>query len=134
MLPTVNTLLTNEIEITDQPSYTFHLDLEKNDVIGYADGRKAMVQAIYLILSIERYRYVTLPWSYGVEFEDLYGMPISWVIPESKRRIQEAILHDVRVFAVKDFDFEVVEKGKLAIHFTANTIFGDVDLDWSVNF
>ena len=135
MLPTINELLNNDIEIIEQASNTFYLDIDRNIVFGFADGREAMIQAIYLILSVERYKYVILPWSYGVEFEDLLGMPVSWVIPEAKRRIEEALLQDTRIKAVNDFNFtNKANKGALLITFTVQTIFGDVEIRREVNY
>ena len=133
ILPVTNDFLNNDIEIVEPTSNTFYLDIDRDVVFGFTDGREAMKQAIYLILSIERYQYVILPWSYGVEFADLFGMPISWVIPEAQRRIEEALLQDTRIKAVDNFNFEV-GKGVLLIRFTAHTIFGDVDTEREVKF
>ena len=132
MLPTVSGYLSGDIEIVEQPSNTFYLDMERDIVFGFTDDRNAVKQAIYLILSIERYKYVILPWSYGIEYEDLFGMPISWVIPEAQRRIEEALLQDTRIKAVDSFKFEV-GKGVLLIRFTAHTIYGDIEVDRGVN-
>ena len=132
MLPTTNKLFNNDIEIVERASNTFYLDTDRNIVFGFTDGREAVKQAIYLILSIERYQYVILPWSYGVEFTDLFGMPISWVIPEAQRRIEEALLQDTRIKAVDNFDFDV-GKRVLLVRFTAHTVFGDIDFDREVN-
>lgn len=133
MLPTQNVLLNNDIEIIEQPTNTFYLDIDRNMIFGFTDGREAMKQAIYLILSIERYKYVILPWSYGIELEDLFGMPISWVIPEVERRITEAVTQDTRVKSVGNFDFQT-GKNKLHVTFTAYTIFGDIDIEKVVNY
>jgi len=133
MLPTINVLLSNDVEIVEQASNTFFLDLGRNIVFGFTDGREAMKQAICLILSTERYKYVILPWSYGVELEDLFGMPVSWVIPEAKRRIEEALLQDVRIKAVDNFGFEA-KKGAVVVSFTAHTVFGDVDYEREVSY
>lgn len=133
MLPSVNPTLNNDIEFIEQSSYTFRLDIDNNVVLGFADNQEAMKQAIYLILETERYKWVIFSWDYGVEFEDLFGMPISWVIPEVKRRITEALLQDTRIEAVDDFEFEV-GKGKLTVNFTARTIYGDIPIQKGVNF
>jgi len=133
MLPTTNELLSNDIEIIEQTSNTFYLDLERNIVFGFTDNLEAMRQAIYLILSVERYKYVILPWSYGVEFEDLFGMPVSWVIPEVKRRIEEALLQDLRIKSVDDFEFGV-NKSVIMVSFTVHTVFGDIDFEREVNY
>ena len=129
MIPASN----NEITIVEQPDNTFQLHRDRNVVFGFVDDIEAMKQAIYLILSIERYKHVILPWSYGIELEDLFGMPHSWVIPEVKRRIEEALLQDRRVKAVNNFSFET-EKRKLLVTFRVNTIFGDIDAEKEVRF
>ena len=133
MLPTVNELLNANIEIVEQTSNTFYLDADRNIVFGFTDGREAMKQAIYLILSIERYKYIILSWNYGVEFEDLFGMPIRWVIPEVQRRIEESLLQDTRIMTVDNFDFEI-GKGVLTVSFTAKTIHGDIDIVREVEY
>jgi hypothetical protein len=133
MLPSVNPTLNNDIEFVEQSSYTFRLDIDNNVVLGFTDNQEAMKQAIYLILETERYKWVIFSWDYGVEFEDLFGMPISWVIPEVKRRIIEALLQDTRIEAVDNFEFEV-GKGKLTVNFIARTIYGDIPIRKGVNF
>lgn len=87
-----------------------------------------MKQAIYLILRTERYQHVIFSWNYGIELEDLFGMPISWVIPEVKRRITEALLQDTRITAVGDFRFEH-SKNKIHTTFTVQTIFGNIQAE-----
>ncbi len=133
MLPTVNPLLSQDIEFVEVPTYTFYLDKDNKVCYGYTDSLQAMEQAIYLILRTERYQYVIFSWNYGIELEDLFGMPISWVIPEVKRRIQEALLNDTRINAVDNFGF-VVGKGELLVTFTAHTKFGDIPIEKGVNF
>jgi phage baseplate assembly protein W len=125
-------LLSEDIKFEEQASHTFYLDIYGNICYGYTDGLKAMEQAIYLILRTERYRHVIFSRNYGVELESLFGMPISWVIPEAERRIKEALLQDMRVKAVDSFDFEV-NRGKLLVQFTAHTVFGDLPIEQEVN-
>jgi hypothetical protein len=133
MLPMGNGLLSQDIEFVEIPTHTFYLDKDNNVCYGYTDNLQAVEQAIYLILRTERYQYVIFSWNYGIELEDLFGMAISWVIPEVKRRIIEALLHDTRIKTVDTFSFEV-GKGELLVRFTAHTIFGDVDIEKGVNF
>ncbi len=132
MLPSVNSIMSNDIKFVEQSSNTFRLDIENNVILGFTDNQEAMKQAIYLILSIERYKYPILSWNYGVEFDDLFGMPMSWVIPEVKRRISEALLQDTRITAVDGFEFEP-GKGKLTVNFTARTIYGEIPIQKEVN-
>jgi hypothetical protein len=134
MTPTaVNPAMAGDITFAEIPTNTFFLDIYGNVCYGRADGLRAMEQAIYLILRTERYKHAIFSWNYGVEFGDLFGMPVSWVIPEVKRRIREALLQDTRVTAVDGFEFET-GKGSLLVKFTARTIFGDVPAERAVEF
>ena len=131
LLPTANTALNNDIRTVDLSSFTFWLDFENNISVGCVDGREAVTQAIYLILSIERYRYVILPRSYGIETEDLFGMPVPWVILELERRIRDALLQDSRILSVDSFEF-YSDRNKVLSAFTCHTKFGSVDAEKEV--
>jgi len=132
MIPSVNDDLGIDFKIEQKPSKTFKLDIEKDSIANYTDGLDAVKQAIYLILSIERYEYLIYSWNYGVELIDLFGQPLSFVLPELKRRITEALTQDERIQSVDAFSFEV-NKGKVHVTFTAHTTFGDVEAETVVN-
>ena len=87
-----------------------------------------MIQAIYLILNIERYEHLIYSWNYGIELADLFGQPISFCIPEIKRRITEALMQDSRITGVDEFNFEH-KRGKVFTTFTVHTIFGDIEAE-----
>lgn len=126
MIPNVeNDLLTLEIET--QPSLTYALDVENGRIRGKVDGRESLRQAIYLILSTERYAYLIYSWNYGVELAELIGKPKEYAYPEIKRCITEALLQDDRIEAVDGFDFKT--KGKrVQVTFTVHSIFGDLEV------
>jgi len=128
MIPAVNDDLQSDFEFEEEPSRTYKMNLTESTIAGYVDEREAMVQAIYLILNIERYEYLIYSWDYGIELTDLFGQPIPFVLPELKRRITEALLQDTRITGVDNFSFEV-KKGKVHASFTVNTIFGDIDAE-----
>ena len=132
MIPRINDDLQKDFEIEEQPSKTFKLNTDRKTIINYTDELDAVEQAIYLILSIERYEYLIYSWNYGIELADLFGQPIPFVLPELKRRITEALLQDERIQAVDAFSFEV-NKGKVHARFTAHTVFGDVEAERMVN-
>ena len=132
VIPVTNGLLTENFEVEEQATYTFFLDIDRNRVYGYTDGREAMKQAIYLILETERYQYVIFSWDYGVEFVDLFGQAMTFVLPELKRRIIEALLQDTRITSVESFDFQV-KNGVVLVTFTAFTIFGEISIERAVD-
>jgi hypothetical protein len=132
MIPVVNDDLQNDFEYEELPTKTFKLDITSEAIYGFTDGLEAMKQAIYLILNIQRYEYLIYSWNYGVELQDLFGQPVSFVIPELKRRITEALMQDTRITDVSDFSFEV-SKGKVHATFTVSTTFGDVQAEKAVD-
>lgn len=130
MIPkTDDDLLTLEVEA--QPSLTYALDIEHGRIRGMVDNLESLRQAIYLILSTERYAYLIYSWDYGVELVELIGKPKEYALPEIKRCITEALLQDDRVTAVDGFEFET---GKETVHvtFTVHSIFGDLEVETDV--
>lgn len=134
MIPSTTAFLEQDFEIVEQPTYTYKMNLESNLIRGYTSGLEAMKQAIFKILSTERYQYVMYSWNYGIELLDLYGEPISYVCPELERRITEALTWDERIESVDNFEFDISKKGEVLITFTAHTTFGDVEAEKVVNF
>lgn len=133
MIPTVNDTESAVQEFTvisesSLPSQTYKMLLERERVIGRADGVVAMKQAIFKILQTERYQYSNVySNNYGVEFWSLYGKPIVYAVPEIERRIREAVTWDKRVTSVSDFEFSS-DRNVISVNFIAHTIFGDIDI------
>ena len=124
--------LTSDIQIVERPTKTYAMNLSDDDITDFVDNLKAMEQAVYKIIRTERYRYKIYSWNYGIELEDLFGMPVSYCIPEIERRIREALLQDTRIVEVINFDFDTPRKGVVFTKFTVVTIFGNVDADKEV--
>lgn len=115
-----------EFEEQRQPSYTYKLDIDRGRVKGMTDEANAMLQAIYLVLSVERYQYPIYSYNYGVELEDLIGQPKDYVMSEVKRRITEALTQDDRINSVDSWEFDTTKKAVI-VSFTVHTIYGDVE-------
>lgn len=131
MLPAVQDDLKNGFEFSEIPTNTLAAQIGGNRVVGRADGIQAMRQAVYLILSVERYEWLIHSWNYGVELRDLYGQPVNYCIPEIERRITEALMQDDRIKGVENFEFST-DRGKITATFTVKTIFGDVPAEKEV--
>lgn len=94
-------------------------------ISGYIDDLQAIIQAVYLILSTERYKHIIYSWDYGVELLDLIGKPMPFVMAELPRRIKEALTTDDRIEDVVDFVFEKQGK-RLHTTFTVVTNIGNI--------
>ena len=120
------------IEKKTIPSLTWKINEERAEVRGTVDELEAMKQAVRKILQTERYRYAIYDWNYGIELEELYGKNVTYVIPELKKRIEDALLADDRVTAVTDFSF-MQEKGSVTAEFMVHTIFGEITAERTVD-
>ena len=119
-----------DINIVTIPTKTYKMELEENSdrISGFTDEQEAMKQAIYKIIRTERYKYIIYDWNYGIELEDLFGMPVNYCVPEIERRIREALLQDTRISEVNNFEFYTSKKGIVLVKFTAYTEFGEVNI------
>lgn len=115
-----------EFTLEEEPSYTYKLDIDKGRIKGMTDEADAMLQAVYLILSVERYQYPIYSYNYGVELADLIGQPKDYVMSEAKRRITEALTQDDRIESVDEWAFETTKKSVI-VTFVVHTIFGDIE-------
>ena len=130
MIPKIKTGA--DITVKEQPTKTYKMELYKgNYILGFVDSQKAMEQAIYKIIRTERYKYIIYSWNYGIELEDLFGMPVEYCVVELERRVSEALLQDNRITAVHTFEFDTEsERGTVLIKkFIAETVFGKIQID-----
>jgi len=132
MIPSISGFLDQDFVIDEQPTHTYRMDFSRKSIRGHHDDQKAMEQAIYKIIFTERYRYVIYSWNYGIELTDLLGEPTSFVLPEIKRRVSEALLTDSRIIGVDGFSFDT-ERGAVHTTFTVHTVFGDFIIKRAVN-
>ncbi len=134
MIPSTAGFLNQDFEIENRSSLTYQMQRENHLVRGYTDGLEAVKQAVYKIIMTERYQYIMYSWNYGIELLDLFGEPVTYVCPELKRRITEALLCDDRIQSVEHFEFEFPQKGVIHVTFIAHTMFGDIQAEKEVNF
>ena len=132
MIPVESDEIRTDFEFEELPTNTWELHITENRIYGFTDKLEAMKQAIYLILNTERYEHIIYSWDFGIELVNLFGMEITYVIPELERRIKEALLQDTRITSVENFEFET-EKGVVKATFTVKTIYGDVETEKVVN-
>ena len=134
MIPSTNTILSQDLEVETLPSKNYKMQIEHDVINGFCDELEAMKQVVFKILNTERYQYIIYSWNYGIELLDLYGEPVTYVCPELERRITEALVQDDRIDSVDSFVFGVTEKRTVKVTFTVHTIFGGIEAEKVVNF
>ena len=125
MIPNTQTNL-NDFEIVEQPTKTYKINKNKDEqrIYGKIDGLEALKQAVYLMLSVERYENIIYSWNYGIELKELFGKDKYYVMAELERVIIEALSIDDRIKEVTDFEFDT-NKNKVHCTFTVKSIYGD---------
>lgn len=131
MIPVLD-ILTQETTETEYASRTYNINISAERIDGYTDGVDAVIQAIYLILNTERYKYIIYSWDYGVELCDLIGQPMPYIMAEVPRRIKDALIQDNRITDVIDFNFNIDGK-KLNTTFTVVTDAGNISTELEVS-
>lgn len=138
LLPAVSEEVVNEFEYSQEPGLTYRMKVDQEDgtagqIIGYVDGRAAVEQAAYKILNTERGENEIYRGQYGVEIDDLFGLPMAYVVAELDRRITEALLTDDRISGVGNFAFSIPKKGILHVSFLITSIYADEVGDITIN-
>ena len=118
-------------KIADAQEVLEYLTSVTQTITGTIDEVKAVEQAVFLILNVERYEWLIYSWNYGFEKKSLIGKPVDFCIPEIERRVKEALLQDDRITAVENFQFEVNKK-KVLTTFTVVSIFGPIFTEMEV--
>lgn len=126
-----NDNLSLDFEVVSQPSRTYKMNNNEETITKKTDDLDAIKQAVYKMLNTERYQYVIYSWNYGIELQDLFGMPLPYVYPELKRRITEALTWDDRITDVTDFSF-AHKRGEVSATFSVHTVSGNFEAEKGV--
>lgn len=81
-----------------------------NRIKGYVDNEESLAQALFFILSTERFQYISMSNNVGVELWTLYGESGPIVELTLASTIREAIMVDDRVQEITNLEIEKTEK------------------------
>lgn len=99
MIPQISGAIgVEQIEVVPFPSNTYRLT--DTQLIGSIDGINAVEQAVYHILSTERYAYAIYDDNYGVELEKYIGRSFGYLETTIQNTLRDALLQDDRILAV----------------------------------
>ena len=128
MIPQTGDDLRQDFVFTTLPSRTLKMDHDWKTINGTIDQIQAVEQAVFLILTTERYQWLIFSWNYGVELQNLIGKDPEFCVPEIERRIREALLQEDRITAVENFPFDVNKKQVLTT-FQVVSVFGNINVE-----
>lgn len=115
-----------------QPDLTYRLG--STTVAGKIDKLESIKQAVYHILSTERYSSPIYDDDYGVELERYIGKDIGYIQADIENTLKEALTQDDRITNVVVNDVKKSDKQKNAcvIEFTVYTIYGNYNENMSI--
>lgn len=120
------------VSVESMPSLTWYINKDTNRIQGTADNYDAVVQAVQVILNVERFRWqIYSPYS-GMQWRGLIGEDPGYVAAELQRRIRDALMMDDRVTGIKDFKYSIADD-VLTASLTVTTVYGDVQTTTEVN-
>lgn len=113
---------------------TYCIDFVNGRISGMVDGLEAVKQAITKILLTERFKNLIYSDEYGCEIKDTLmsaGYTDEFLEVVIPALIEEALMVDERIFAVRNFEIKFAEHtidGTL-IKFDVSTIYGDMTME-----
>lgn len=113
------------VSVESMPSLTWYINKDTNRIQGTVDNYDTVVQAVQVILNVERFRWqIYSPYS-GMQWRGLIGEDPGYVAAELQRRIRDALMMDDRVTGIKDFKYSIADD-VLTASLTVTTVYGDV--------
>lgn len=119
-----------ELEEEIKPPREYGIDFETGQLTGeIVEGKEAIKVWIWLVLQTPRYRYYIYTWDYGNEFEELIGKGYTeeYTEAEAQRMTEDCLLVNENIQSITEFSVSMVN-GTLTISFTANTIYGEIEM------
>lgn len=114
---------------------TYGIDLRTHRIKGFVDGKEAVMQAIWKILSTVRHANYIYSEEYGCDIMNrVYNSSLSdeYLNTDVPAMVEECLTQDERITGVSDFSWERSGSDGVRMQFTANTIYGDLQVEGEV--
>lgn len=122
MIPQTTSVGINEGQVL--PSLTYKLNFDESKLSGKVDNLESVMQAVRLILSVDRYSCPIYNGNYGNEIINLIGQSYDFVVADLPRMVNEALLQDDRITGTENYVFEKITIDSISVSFDVNTIYG----------
>ena len=135
-LPQIDNQLQNITKINTLPSKTYKLNLSENSndrIIGFVDKLDAITQAVYHILSTERYAYIIYDNNYGIELEQYIGKGFDYLEATIEETLKEALLQDLRITNILVTSIEKVSNDIAKVKFDVQSIYGNLQMEVNIS-
>lgn len=113
-----------------QETRTYAMDFRHKRIAGYVDGKEAVMQAIWKILSTRRFAHLIYDDQYGIDVMNkigVSGLTKQYLDSDVPKMVAEALLADERIVGVDNFTYEIIGSDGVHMEFTAFTIYGNLE-------
>lgn len=124
-LPENTINISQGVVFENYPSKTWYVNPTTKQISGMVDGYQAIVQAVEILFSVERFWWQIYSPNFGVQWQGLIGLNPGFVGLEIQRRAKDAIKPDSRLLDITDFSY-TVNGDSLTAQFIVKTVYGDV--------
>lgn len=131
MLPQIDNTIQPDVQTIIIPSKTYKLTDER--ITGYVDGIQSVQQAVYHILSVERYSCLIYDDNYGVELEQYQGKDFEYIEATIEDTLKEALTQDNRITNVIVHNIEKVSVDEIHIEFDVISTEGTITMEVNLN-
>lgn len=133
MTPLISDEASPETYSYRQPNLTYRLG--EKTVAGKIDKLESIKQAVYHILSTERFSNPIYDDDYGIELEQYIGQDIGFITASIENTLREALTQDDRITDVQVTDVRKSDKdsNSCLIDFIIFTVYGNYDEQMTVS-
>lgn len=124
-LPENTINISQGVVFENYPSKTWYVNPTTKQISGMVDGYQAIVQAVEILFSVERFWWQIYSPNFGVQWQGLIGLNPGFVGLEIQRRAKDAIKPDSRLLDITNFSY-TVNGDSLTAQFIVKTVYGDV--------
>lgn len=119
-------------QVTTSNTYKeYDFDFDKGILTGkVVEGKEAVKVWIYKTLMTKRYIHDIYSWDYGHDLDELIGQGYDkgFIDSEVERMIKDCLSINEKIESCTGFEISF-ENDKLSVSLTANTVFGEVDVN-----
>lgn len=109
----------------------YGIDFETGQLTGeIVEGLEAVKVWIWLALQVPRYRYYIYTWDYGSEYDEIIGQVYTeeYLEAEAYHMTEDCLMANEDIEGISNFNIKVGD-GILYVSFTAETLYGNVDIN-----
>lgn len=106
----------------------FRINIQTKYLDGYVDEIGALLQSLYLMLQIPRYRHEIFNRDIGNEIFTLIGEPLTIIERDLPYMLTQCVMQDERVEGIKDIQILSYDRESVDVTFTITTIFGTITI------